>query len=381
MARPCSGRETVPYDPAIEITGLRVRTLVIPLPRPLATRVGLFTEGPFLAIDLETKGGGEGRLLGFTFAKMGLDLVPRVLAELAEFSKGRTITYSGMRAFHDACQKKLTLLGHEGVVQMALSMFDMVVYDALAREAGIPLYRLLGGSSRKVATYNSCGLGLLEPAAAAREAVELAGEHGGYNHVKMRLGRPTIAEDVAALKAVREAVGPDLTLSVDFNQGLQPAHALAACRAIDGLGLAWIEEPVVYDDYPLQAQLARKLSTPLQIGENFWHWRVGKAAIEMGACDCVMPDILRIGGTTGWLRLAEAAALRAIPFSSHLSPDYSVHVMTATPTADWLEFMDWGHDVLADPIVPEKGFAVPREAPGAGLEWNEARLAKVEVRR
>lgn len=367
-------------DPAIEITGIRVRPLVLPLPRPLATRVGLFTDGPFLAIDLETKGGGEGRLLAFTFATLGLKLVPAVLDALAEFARGRPITASGMGAFHDACQKKLTLLGHEGVTQMALSMFDMVVYDALAREAGVPLYRLLGGQAQPVATYNSCGLGLLEPDAAAREAQALASEHGGYNHVKMRLGRETIAQDLAALAAVRDAVGPELILSVDFNQGLEPVHALAACRAIDALGLAWIEEPVVYDDYPLQAQLARKLATPLQIGENFWSWRVGRAAIEMGACDCVMPDILRIGGVTGWLRLAEAARLNAIPFSSHLSPDYSVHVMTATPTADWLEYMDWGQDVLADPLVPDAGFAKPREAPGAGLEWQNDALAKYEVR-
>lgn len=366
-------------DTEIQVTGLRVRTLRVPLRRALTTRVGAFTHGPFLALDLETKGGGGGRLLGFTFSPLGLKLVPPVLEVLCELAKTQPISKANMVAFHDACQKRLTLLGHEGVTQMAISMFDMLLFDAMAREAGVPLYRLLGGTNAPVATYNSCGLGLLETEAAVAEAKELAAQHGGYGHVKMRLGRSDIADDVAALRAVREALGASIAVSIDFNQGLDATSALAACRAIDGFGLTWIEEPILYDDYPSQALLARKLTTPLQIGENFWSWRVGKSAIEMGACDYIMPDILRIGGVTGWMRLAHVAEMNAIPFSSHLSPDYSVHVMAATPTAHWLEFMDWGHDLLEDPLVPEAGFARPREAPGAGLEWREAEIAKVAV--
>ena len=141
------------------------------------------------------------------------------------------------------------------------------------------------------------------------------------------------------------------------------------------MGLAWIEEPIVYDDYDSQARLATKLATPIQVGENWWSWRVGKAAIEMGACDYVMPDLLRIGGVTGWMRLARVAEARAVPFSSHLSPDYSAHVLAATPTRHWLEFMDWGQDLIVDPLVPVKGFTTPRDTPGTGIEWNEKAIA------
>ena len=195
----------------------------------------------------------------------------------------------------------------------------------------------------------------------AREAREMLGEHGGFTHLKLRMGRERAADDVAAYKAVRSAVGPDLTLSVDFNQGLAVATALETCRAIDHLGLAWIEEPVVYDDYDTQARLATKLATPIQVGENWWSWRAGKAAIEMGACDYIMPDLLRIGGVTGWLRLARVAAARSIPFSSHLSPDFSAHVLAATPTKHWLEFMDWAQDLMQDPLLPVGGFTTPRD--------------------
>jgi mandelate racemase len=359
----------------IEITGISVRRALVPIRRVLNTRVGRFTKGPFLLIDLELKGGGAGRALCFTFIPLAQKLVPALLDELVATVKGRSFGYEEASAIHNLGEKRLTHIGHEGLAKMALSMFDMAVHDALARAAGVPLYKLLGGKAEPLPTYHSCGLGIAEPTAVAREAKEMLAEHGGFTHMKLRMGRDNAAGEVAAYKAVRSAVGPDILISCDFNQGLASATALDTCRAIDSLGLAWIEEPVVYDDYDAQARLATKLATPIQVGENWWSWRVGKAAIEIGACDYVMPDLLRIGGVTGWMRLARVAEARAVPFSSHLSPDYSAHVLAATPTKHWLEFMDWGQDLLADPLVPVKGFTMPRDTPGTGIEWNEKAIA------
>jgi mandelate racemase len=363
----------------IEIAGIRVRRATAPVRRTLDTRVGRFTKAPFLLIDLELKGGGVGRALCFTFIPMAQRLVPALLEDLTAAMKGRAFGYEEAATIHDLGEKRLTHLGHEGLAKMALSMFDMAVHDALARAAGVPLYALLGGKAEPLPTYNSCGLGLLAPAEAAREARELVAEHGGFAHIKLRMGRAQADEEVTAYRAVRDAVGPAAIVSCDFNQGLPAAAALETCRAIDGLGLAWIEEPVAYDDYDTQARLATKLATPIQVGENWWSWRVGKAAIEIGACDYVMPDLLRIGGVTGWMRLARVAEARAVPFSSHLSPDYSAHVLAATPTRHWLEFMDWGQDLLADPLVPVKGFTTPRATPGTGVDWNEKAIARCLV--
>jgi len=359
----------------IEVTGIHIRRAIVPMRRTLNTRVGKFTRVPFLLIDLELKGGGAGRALCFTFIPLGLKVIPILLDELALSVQGRKIGYGDLPQVHDACQKRLTHLGHEGAAQMAVSMLDMALHDAVARAAGVPLYALLGGKAEPLPTYNSCGLGIMEPQEAAREAKELVAEHGGFAHVKLRMGRERAADEVTAYKAVRSAIGPDVLISCDFNQGLPSATALETCRAIDGLGLAWIEEPVIYDDYDTQARLATKLTTPIQIGENWWSWRVGKAAIEMGACDYVMPDLLRIGGVTGWMRLARVAEARAMPFSSHLSPDYSAHVLAATPTRHWLEYMDWAQDLLVDPLVPVEGFTTPRDTPGTGIEWNEKAIA------
>ena len=194
--------------------------------------------------------------------------------------------------------------------------------------------------------------------------------------MKIRLGRGQIGEDVAAVKAVREALGPSKLVSVDFNQALPPHVALDVCRKFDTAGLAWIEEPVVYDDYETQARLTAKLATPVQIGETWWHWRVAQRAIAARSCDYIMPDILRIGGVTGWMRVARIAATAGIPMSSHLSPEFSAHVLAATPTRHWLEFMDWGQDLLEHPVVPNKGMATPSDQPGAGMDFRESILAK-----
>ena len=200
-------------------------------------------------------------------------------------------------------------------------------------------------------------------------------EHGGFTHMKLRMGRERCRRRGRRLQGRAQRHRARRADLLRLQPGAAAVDALDTCRAIDGLGLAWIEEPVAYDDYDTQARLATKLSTPIQIGENWWSWRVGKAAIEMGACDYIMPDLLRIGGVTGWMRLARVAEARAMPFSSHLSPDYSAHVLAATPTKHWLEFMDWGQDLIKDPLVPAKGFTTPPDTPGTGIEWNEKSIA------
>ena len=137
-------------DRTIEITGVRIRRVLQPLPRPLRTGVGLFEQAPFLLIDLDTRGGAVGRLPGFTFHRLGLGMVPPAIEHLVDGLKGRAIGRHDLADVHDQCQRRLTLLGHEGVVQMALSMLDMVLHDALARANGVPLYAYYppGGEAR-----------------------------------------------------------------------------------------------------------------------------------------------------------------------------------------------------------------------------------------
>ena len=217
----------------------------------------------------------------------------------------------------------------------------MAAWDALAKAANCPLCVLLGGSVGPVKSYNSNGLWLKPPAAIAEEALELRDE-GGFTGLKLRLGRERISDDLATLAGVRKAVGDEMHLMVDFNQGLDLAEALQRCHMIDDHGLAWIEEPIVYDNLDGYSQLAAELKTPLQIGENFYGPRDLHTALQKKACDLVMPDFMRIGGVTGWMRAAAIAGAAEVPYGLILYPEVAAHVMRVTETAHWLDWQDSG---------------------------------------
>src|SRR6202043_1565550 len=190
-------------------------------------------------------------------------LIP-ALHDLGEMLKGRPLAPLGI---YELGRQALHFVGSERMAMIAVAGIDMAAWDALARAAGVPLCVLLGGSIGPVPAYNSNGLWLKSPAEVASEAVELC-EEGGFKGLKLRLGRERLVDDLATIEAVRQAVGGEMSLMVDLNQGLHLGEALERCHAIDDLGLTWIEEPIVYDNLEGYARLTAELKTPVQIGEN-----------------------------------------------------------------------------------------------------------------
>jgi mandelate racemase len=178
---------------------------------------------------------------------------------------------------------------------------------------------------------------------------------------------------------VRNAVGDDMHLMVDFNQGLHLGEALQRCHMIDDLGLAWIEEPIVYDNFDGYTQLAAELKTPIQIGENFYGPRDLHRALQSKACDYVMPDFMRIGGVTGWMRAAAIAGTAGVPMSTHLYPEVAAHVMRVTETAHWLEWQDWADPILQKPYEIKDSLLHVPNTPGIGLEWNEEAVTANQI--
>ncbi|MGH7961873.1 MAG: enolase C-terminal domain-like protein [Burkholderiales bacterium] len=276
---------------------------------------------------------------------------------------------------HKRARASLGLVGYQGVSTIAVAGFDIACWDVLAKAAGVPLVTLLGGTIAPVKAYNSNGLGLMPPDRVADEALELLAE-GDFKGLKVRVGRETLTEDLAAVRNVRKAVGDDVILVCDFNQGLTLGEAMRRCRALDAENIYWIEEPIAYDDLEGNAKLARETATPIQIGENFYGPRAMYQAIAAGACDYVMPDLMRIGGVTGWLRAAAIADAVGMDMSSHLYPEISSHLMRVTPTAHWLEWQDWAHPILAEPFKVVEGHVRIRDVPGNGLEWDEDAVSR-----
>ena len=359
----------------LTVRDVAVRAVVVPLRRPLATRVGDFSRWPMVLIDLRTEQGvtGCGYIAPYLPAATAA-LLP-ALRDLAAGLAGRPVAPGA--AFQHA-RGWLGLAGYQGLALDAVAGLDIALWDALAKAAGLPLARLLGGTLEPVPAYNSNGLGLIPPAAAGDEALELLAE-GGFTALKVRVGRPSAADDLAAVRGVRAAVGDEVTLVADYNQGLDLAQALQRCRALDGEGLAWIEEPLRYDDLDGHARLARDIATPVMLGENFYGPRALHDAIRAGACDLVMPDLMRIGGVTGWQRAAAVADVAGVPVSSHLYPEVSGHLLRVTPTRHWLEWQDWAHPVLARPFEVRSGRLHLPDVPGNGLVWDEDAVARYTV--
>jgi mandelate racemase len=279
-------------------------------------------------------------------------------------------------------EKKLracyTLLGVHNIVLFAMSAIDMCAWDALGQALGEPVVRLLGGSPRPVLAYNSTGLGIQKVKDLIEESEELVAE--GFSAVKLRLGRPTAAADIEALRAVKKAIGPKVTLMVDFNQALTVAEAIRRGRMIDEEGgVLWIEEPVRADDFAGCAKVAREVATPIQIGENFMGPEQMAQAIAAGSCDYVMPDAQRIGGVTGWMRAAALAQGAGLEMSSHLFAEASCQLLAVTPTCHWLEYVDWAAPILEEPVRIKAGRAIGAAGAGLAMKWNEKAVRKYAV--
>jgi mandelate racemase len=357
------------------IRELRLRAVAAPMKRPLATSTGKLTEAALLLIDLHTDAGIVGRSYLFGIGKHNLAPIARLVEAMGQMLKDDALAPFEIER---KLRARYTLLGVHNIVLFALSGVDMAAWDALGQALGQPLARLLGGTLRPVRAYNSKGLGLLPLKDLAQEATELVDE--GFRAVKLRVGRATAKEDLEALRLVKKAIGPEVTLMVDFNQALSLAEALARGRMIDEEGgVLWIEEPIRADDFSGCRRIRDEIRTPIQIGENFMGPEQMAQALAAGACDYVMPDAERIGGVTGWMRAAALAQAAGLEMSSHLFPEVSAHLLAVTPTAHWLEYVDWADPILAEALSIDQGHISIPERPGIGIAWNEDAVRRYQI--
>jgi mandelate racemase len=356
----------------LKIKSITVRAVAVPIRRPLKTSTGAVSIAPLLLVDLRTNEGIVGRSYLFSITRNHLKPIASLVEAMAEMLMGDAVTPFEIEK---KLRARYTLLGVHNIVLFAMAAIDMCAWDALGQALGQPVVRLLGGEPRPVPAYNSNGLGIQALKPLAKEAEQLVAD--GFSAVKLRLGRPEAKADLEALRAVKKAIGPDIVLMVDFNQGLTVAEAIQRGRMIDEEGgVLWIEEPVRADDFAGCAKVAHEVATPIQVGENFMGPEQMAQAIAAGCCDYVMPDAQRIGGVTGWMRAAALAQGAGLEMSSHLFPEASVQLLAVTPTCHWLEYVDWANPVLETPVCIEKGHAVGVPAPGLGMKWNEKAVRK-----
>lgn len=354
------------------ITGVRARAVNVPLEYPVRTSVGVVATSPLVLIDIETSTQVVGHAYVFTYTPIALEAT-RVLVE----SIGRALVGERVVPFEldRWFSQRFRLLGRTGITTMACAGIDMALWDILAKAQGLPLVTLLGGKPKPVPAYDSHSMDGIElgTSRAARAAAQ------GHRAIKTKIGYPTLAEDLQVVRALRRAVGPEVEILVDYNQGLTVPEAIRRIGALEGEGIAWVEEPTLQEDLRGHAEIRRHTRIPVQMGENWCEPTDMQLALDAGACDLAMPDAMKIGGVTGWLKASALAQARGIPMSSHIFQEISVHLLAVTPTAHWLERMDLAGAILQNPLVFVDGQAQCPQEPGVGLSWNEAAVARFAV--
>ena len=353
------------------IRSVKARAIDPPTSRPVKNAFGVIRSAPLVLIDVATDQGITGRAYIFAYTRLTLKPLVELIETIGSELVGKPIAPFDLMAAMDA---RFRLLGWQGLVGMAVSGLDMAFWDVLGRAANQPLATLLGGSPRPIRAYDSYGA--VDPVADEKDLRHSLDQ--GFGGIKIKGGDGDLANDERVVKAVRSLVGPDIALMLDFNQSLDPSEASRRIERLAAYDLHWIEEPVSAEN--LQGHAAVRAISPISIqsGENWWFPRGFAEAIAAGASDFIMPDLMKVGGVTGWLRVAGQAEAASIPMSSHLFAEASAHMLAVTPTAHWIEYLDLARAIVAEPVEIVGGTITAR-GHGLGLSWDEAAVAKYLV--
>jgi mandelate racemase len=353
------------------VRSVRARAVIAPISRPVKNAFGVIEAAPLVLIDVVTDQGITGRSYIFAYAKLTLAPLVHLIEEIGSDLTGKPVAPFDLMKLMDA---KFRLLGWQGLVGMAVSGLDMAFWDVLGQAAGQPLAQLLGGSPRPIRAYDSYGA--VDPKADEKDLRRSLDQ--GFRGIKIKGGDGDLNNDERVVKGVRALIGPDIALMLDFNQSLDPTEASRRIARLEPYDLHWIEEPVAAENLQGHADVRETSPISIQSGENWWFPRGFAEAIAAGASDFIMPDLMKVGGITGWLRVAGQAEAASIPMSSHLFAEASSHMLAVTPTAHWLEVLDLARAILAEPIEIVDGTVTAR-GHGLGLSWNEAAVAKYAV--
>ena len=352
----------------LTIRSVRARAVDAPISRPVKNAFDVIRSAPLVLIDVMTDQGVTGRSYIFGYARLTLKPLVQLISDIGADLTGKPVAPFDLMAQMDA---KFRLLGWQGLVGMAVSGLDMAFWDALGQAVAQPLTALLGGTPRPIRAYDSYGA--VDPVADEKDLRRSLDQ--GFRGIKIKGGDGDLANDERLVKAVRSLIGPDIALMLDFNQSLDPSEASRRISRLAPYDLHWIEEPVAAENLEGHAKVRETSPISIQSGENWWFPRGFAEAIASGASDFIMPDLMKVGGVTGWLRVAGQAEAASIPMSSHLFAEASAHMLAVTPTAHWIEYLDLARAILAEPVEIVDGTITAR-GHGLGLSWDEAAVAK-----
>jgi L-alanine-DL-glutamate epimerase-like enolase superfamily enzyme len=355
----------------MKIASIQTALVKLPTVEPLAggprPHVGGGTRD-FFVVQVRTDEGVEGLGVTFLFGGLLSNALKSALDELCGLVIGEDPLANAR--IQQKLLKAVASAGPDGLAICAIAAIDIALWDIKGQVAGCPVARLAGGAVQRVPAYASGALrrdfSHEQLERCARTLVER-----GWTQMKMQLALPAptnAQKELAAVRLVREVVGPDVDLMADINHNWDVRQALSLGPRLDEFGLYWLEDVVARDDYRGMGEIARALATPLASGESVYGLTPFRHMLEAGAVDIVMADVFRAGGITGWLRIAALAQAFNAPIVSHLVPEISVHLVAAVPNGLTVEYIPWSEALYEETPQPAGGSIAPFDRPGLGLK-------------
>lgn len=356
----------------MRVTQLHTKMVSLPLEAPLRTAIHEISSVCCLLVTLDTDAGLSGEGYGFCFHPERLQSLAQFVDSLAPLVVGRDPHH--VEEIWADTLRELNFYGQAGIAVLAMNPIDIALWDLVGKAAGQPLYRLWGACRDRVPAYASGGLWLSTPAGEL-EAEARGFLDQGFRAMKLRLGSARWQDDVARVEAVRGAIGPDIALMVDANQGLDLARALKLGRELGRFDLVWYEEPVPTWNDDAHRALARALDVSLASGESEYTVRGIRRMVENGCADILMPDLQRMGGYTEMRRAAHYLAAMDIPLSPHIFTEHSLHVLASSPNGFYAEHMPWFAPLFREEMeIDADGMVGLPAGPGTGFTFDSDRI-------
>lgn len=358
----------------MKITRLRTEIVTVPIEPPILSAIFEIRSTACVLCFLETDAGIVGEGLVHAINGQRIAVLHEMVRSLEPLVLGLDPEMGGR--LNAAAWKDLNFLGYEGVTVQALAGLDMALWDLRGLAAGLNVSRLIGSVRDAVPTYASGGLWLSSPIDdLQRDAERFVAR--GFRAMKTRVGPGDPEGMVARVRAVREAIGPEIGLMVDANQQLTVAQAIRLGRMLEPLGLVWFEEPVICHDHEGEAAVALALDTPLASGETVHTHRGILAMLRAKSADILMPDLQRMGGPTEFLKAGALCEAFNVAMSSHLFSEMSLPLLAAIPCAGYLEYMPWFEPLYGQTITLDAaGCAVVPDGPGWGVRFDQAAIRR-----